>query len=293
MKRKKSLGDLVFDTCNYILLFALMLATLYPFVYVIFASVSEPQQLVKHTGILWKPYGFTIKAYEMVLKNPMIAIGYRNTLIYVAVGTVLNVLMTAMFAYVLSRRGVHLKNLMMMLVVFTMFFGGGLIPEYILVKNLGMLDTRWALIIPGLISTWNLIIMRTSFMSIPYELEESARIDGAGDWTVLFRIILPLSIPLLSVMVLFYGVGHWNAWANALIFLKDRELFPLQLVLREILIVNSTTEMTEDAGAGDDFALSLIIKYATILVATVPILLLYPLIQRHFTKGVMIGALKG
>ncbi|WP_309118153.1 carbohydrate ABC transporter permease [Paenibacillus sp.] len=289
---KSSFGDKVFDTCNYMVLTGLMLITLYPFLYVVFASLSTPSELIKHTGILWKPEGFFLEGYRLVLLNPMIGVGYQNTLFYVAVGTVINVFFTALFAYVLSRRDMFWKKYMMMMIVFTMFFSGGLIPDYMLVKNLGMLDTRWALIVPGMIATWNLIIMRTSFQSIPYELEESAKMDGATDWTVFWRIILPLSIPLLAVMVLFYGVQHWNAWANALIYLRDRDLFPLQLVLREILIQNSTSDMTNLTTDSDPF-LGEVVKHATIVVATVPILILYPLIQKHFTKGVMIGALKG
>jgi len=289
---KRSLGDKIFDGCNYVVLTFLMIITLYPFLYVLFASLSVPSELVKQTGILWKPAGFFLEGYKLVLKNPMIAVGYKNTLIYVVVGTVLNVFFTALFAFVLSRRDVYWKKYMMMMIVFTMFFSGGLIPEYMLVKNLGMLDTRWSLIIPGLIATWNLIIMRTSFQSIPYELEEAAKIDGASDWTVFRKVILPLSVPLLAVMVLFYGVAHWNAWAGALIYLRDRDLYPLQLVLREILIQNSTSDMTNFASASDPF-LGEVVKHATIIVSTLPILILYPLIQKHFTKGVMIGALKG
>ncbi|AEI43148.1 carbohydrate ABC transporter permease [Paenibacillus mucilaginosus] len=288
----RSIGDKLFDTCNYILLSGLMIVTLYPFLYVLFASLSTPSELVKHTGILWKPAGFYLEGYKLVLKNPMIAVGYKNTLFYVTAGTVLNVFFTALFAFVLSRRDLYWKKYMMMMIVFTMFFSGGLIPEYMLIKNLGLLDTRWSLIVPGLIATWNLIIMRTSFQSIPYELEEAAKMDGASDWTVFAKVILPLSVPLLAVMVLFYGVAHWNAWASALIYLRDRDLFPLQLVLREILIQNSTTETTNLSTASDPF-LGEVVKYATIIVATVPILIVYPLIQRHFTKGVMIGALKG
>ncbi|XEC94439.1 carbohydrate ABC transporter permease [Paenibacillus tarimensis] len=289
---KKSLGEKIFDGFNYLLLTFLMIITLYPFLYVLFASLSTPSELVAHSGILWKPAGFYLEGYKLVLKNPMIGVGYKNTLFYVTVGTVLNVFFTALFAFVLSRRDLYWKKYMMMMIVFTMFFSGGLIPEYMLVKNLGLLDTRWALIIPGLIATWNLIIMRTSFQSIPYELEESAKIDGASDWTVFWKIIMPLSVPLLAVMVLFYGVAHWNAWANALIFLRDRDLIPLQLVLREILIQNSTSDITNLASDSDPF-LGEVVKHATIIVSTLPILVLYPLIQKHFTKGVMIGALKG
>jgi putative aldouronate transport system permease protein len=290
---KRSLGDKIFDACNIVFLCVLMLVTLYPFMYVVFASLSVPSELVKHTGLLWKPIGFFPDAYKLVLKNHMIITGYKNTLFYVVVGTTLNVIFTALFAFVLSRRDLYWKKFMMMMVVITMFFSGGMIPGYILVRNLGMLDTRWALIIPGLIATWNLIIMRTSFQSIPYELEEAAKIDGASDFRVFAQIILPLSVPLLAVMVLFYGVGHWNSWTGALIYLRDRELFPLQLVLREILIENSTTDTTNLSNTTSDPFLGEVVKYATIIVATVPILVLYPFIQKYFTQGVMIGALKG
>jgi putative aldouronate transport system permease protein len=289
---QKSLGDRIFDCFNYLLLTLLMLVTLYPFMYVVFASLSTPSELVKHTGILWKPQGFFLDGYKLVLKNPMIIIGYKNTLFYVAAGTVLNVFFTALFAFVLSRRNVYWKKYMMIMVVITMFFSGGMIPGYINIKNLHLLDTRWALIIPGLISTWHLIIMRTSFQAIPYELEEAAKIDGASDFRVFAQIILPLSLPLLAVMVLFYGVDHWNSWAGALIYLRDRNLFPLQLILREILIQNSTTDTTNLADSSDPF-LGEVVKYATIIVSTLPILVLYPFIQKYFAQGVMVGALKG
>lgn len=290
---KRSLGDKIFDTLNIMFLIGLMIITLYPFLYVIFASLSVPSELVKHSGILLWPKGFYPEAYKLVLQNPMIISGYKNTLFYVVVGTSLNVFFTALFAFVLSRREMYWKKYMMMMVVFTMFFSGGLIPGYILVKNLGMLDTRWALIIPGLIATWNLIIMRTSFQAIPVELEEAAKIDGASDFRIFAQIILPLSVPVLAVMALFYGVGHWNSWTGALIYLRDRELFPLQLVLREILIENSTTDTTNLSTTTGDPFLGEVVKYATIIVATLPILVLYPFIQKYFTKGVMIGALKG
>ncbi|WP_042201073.1 carbohydrate ABC transporter permease [Paenibacillus camerounensis] len=290
---KRSLGDNIFDSLNILFLTGLMIVTLYPFLYVIFASLSVPSELVKHSGILLWPKGFYLEAYKLVIKNHMIISGYKNTLIYVVAGTTLNVFFTALFAFVLSRRDMYWKKYMMMMVVVTMFFSGGLIPGYILVKNLGMLDTRWALILPGLIATWNLIIMRTSFQAIPYELEEAAKIDGASDFRVFAQIILPLSVPVLAVMMLFYGVGHWNAWTGALIYLRDRDLFPLQLVLREILIENSTTDTTNlSTSTGDPF-LGEVVKYATIIVATLPILVVYPFIQKYFTKGVMIGALKG
>jgi len=199
---------------------------------------------------LLKPLGFSLEAYKLVFENPMILTGYRNTLFYVTVGTSINLLMTSLSAYVLSRKNVMFKNAMMM-VVFTMFFSGGLIPFYLTVRELGLSDSMWAVILPTAMSTYNMIVMRTAFTAIPDSLEESARIDGANDFTILFRIILPLSLPVVAVMILFYAVGHWNAWFNAMIFLRTRDKYPLQIVLREILIASSTDDMTTNVGSLD------------------------------------------
>ncbi len=289
---KRNLGERLFDSGNTSFLVILCIGTIYPFLYVLFASLSDPGELIRTRGLIFYPQGFSLEAYRLVFANPMIMVGYANTLFYVVVGTTINLLMTSFGAYALSRRTIMLKNPIMMLIVFTMFFSGGLIPNYLLVSELGMLNTRWALIIPGAISTYNLIIMRTSFQGIPASLEESAKIDGANDFTILFRIILPLSLPIVSVMILFYGVSHWNAWFNALLYLRDRDLYPLQLVLREILITNSTDSMTTGASDIDKALISETIKYAAIIVATVPVLFLYPFLQKYFVKGVMIGAVK-
>jgi putative aldouronate transport system permease protein len=267
--------------------------TVYPFLYVLFASLSDPSWVVQMRGLIWYPKGFTIEAYKLVFANPSILTGYVNTLIYVVFGTALNILMTSLGAYALSRQSVMWKNPLMFIIVFTMFFNGGLIPTYLLINELGMLDSRWALIIPSAMSAYNLIIMRTSFQGIPVSLEESAKLDGANDFTVLFRIVLPLSMPVVAVMILFYGVSHWNGWFNALIYLRTRDLYPLQLILREILITNSTDSMMTGVGGADKMPIGETIKYATIIVATVPILLLYPFLQKYFVKGVMIGAIKG
>ncbi|WP_409345120.1 carbohydrate ABC transporter permease [Paenibacillus sp. MBLB4367] len=292
MRMKKSPGERLFDALNGLFMIALVIATLYPFVYVLMASFSEPGRLMAHRGILLWPAGFSWESYKLVFDNEMIKVGYFNTLFYVIAGTFLNIVMTSLGAYTLSRRNVMLATPVMLLVTFTMFFSGGLIPSYLLMHDLHLLDTRWALVIPGAISTWNLIIMRTSFQGVPVSLEESARIDGANDWTILFRIVLPLSLPVLAVMVLFYAVAHWNGYFGAMIYLRDRELFPLQLVLREILLTNSVESMTSSVSGIDKYFISETIKYATIMVATLPILFLYPFLQKYFVKGVMIGAIK-
>ena len=295
MVGRKSVGDRFFDFLNALFMICMIVITVYPFLYVIFASVSESRLLVGHSGLLLFPKGFSLSAYQLVLRNPNIATGYQNTLFIIVLGTFLNLLLTSFGAYVLSRKNFKFKNIMMILIVFTMYFSGGLIPRYLLVYNSYHLgNSLWALILPQAISTWNLIVMRTSFQSIPDSLEESAKIDGANDFVVLFRIILPLSLPVIAVMILFYGVGHWNSWFDAMIFLRDRELYPLQLILREILISNSTDIMLGGVTDFDDREMvGESIRYATIMVATLPILFIYPFIQKYFVKGVMIGALKG
>ncbi|WP_415752997.1 carbohydrate ABC transporter permease [Paenibacillus sp. P13VS] len=285
--------DRIFMILNYTFLILLVIVTLYPLLYVLFASLSDSAQLLANKGLLWKPVGFSLEAYKSVLANPGIATGFRNTLFILVFGVIVNLFMTALGAYVLSRKNVMWNKVFMFFIVFTMFFGGGLIPLYLVVKGVGLLDTLWSTILPFAISTFNLIIMRTSFMGIPDSLEESAKIDGANHFTILFRIIIPLSLPVIAVMILYYAVDKWNGWFYASVFIKSRELFPLQLVLREILIANSTESMSAGASAGDRFQIGETIKYATIMVATIPILCIYPFLQRFFVKGVMVGSLKG
>ncbi|TLS48687.1 carbohydrate ABC transporter permease [Paenibacillus antri] len=296
MNRKGSLGEAAFDTFNYVLLTVIGIVCLYPMLHVLFASFSEPALLSRHSGLLFRPLGFSLVGYEVVLQNPNIWTGYLNTLFYVTVGTVLNVLMTALGAYALSRKNLMLKKPLAIMTVFTMYFGGGLIPNFLLVKNIGLYDTRLALIIPGLIATYNMIVMRAGFAAVPDGLEESAKIDGANDFTILFRIILPVAKATVAVIVLFYAVGHWNAWFNAVLYLQDRGLYPLQLLLREILIANSASGNTVESVAMNEDDRSLVyvlIKYCTIIVATVPILFIYPFCQKYFVKGVMLGSMKG
>ncbi len=290
---KRSIGERIFDYSNTAFLVLLCIVTLYPLVYVLFASISDPSYVAQLRGIMLYPKGLTLDAYERVFSNPMIVKAYLNTLFYVTVGTIINIFLTSLGAYALSRKNVMWKNFIMFAIVFTMFFEGGLIPLYLLVNELGLFNSRWALIFPTAISAFNLIIMRTAFQGIPDSLEESARIDGANDITILFRIVLPLSMPVVAVMILFYGVYHWNSWFHAMIFLQNRDLFPLQLILREILIANDTSSMTSGVSTVDAMPIGETVKYATIVVATLPILLLYPFLQKYFVKGVMIGGIKG
>jgi putative aldouronate transport system permease protein len=271
-----------------------MFITLYPFLYVVFASFSEAGLLLKTRGLLLKPAGFNLQAYRMVFKNPILFSSYLNTIIYVASGTSLSVLLTICGAYSLSRKNVLLKMPITFFFVFTMWFSGGMIPLFLLMRNLHLLNNRLALILPNAVSTYNLIVTLTYFKSIPDSLEESAKIDGANDYTIMFRIIVPLAVPVISVIALFYSVSIWNAWFHAMIFLNKRELFPVQLILREILILNDATGAMGGAVAqGDQMQMGETIKYATAVVATLPILLVYPFVQRYFVQGIMSGAVKG
>ena len=292
MKIKKSKGERAFQVFNYAFLMLIMLVCLYPVWYVAVASFSNSNALTQHSGLLFRPIGFSIDAYKKVFQNPMIGKGYLNTLFILIIGVFLDLVMTSLGAYFLSRKRVMFKKPIMLFIVFTMFFSGGMIPFYINLKELHLTNTLWGLIIPFMITASNLIILRTSFESIPESLIEAAQIDGAGHIRILTTIVLPLSKAMLAVMVLYYGVSIWNSWFWASAILRNREMYPLQIILREILLSNDTSSMTAGASATDTEAIGMTIKYATIMVATVPILCVYPFLQKYFTKGTMVGAVK-
>lgn len=286
-------SERVFDAIVYAIAAVIIAIVLYPLLFVVSASFSDPAKVLN--GEVWLlPKGVNLDAYTNILQNAKIWTGYRNTILYTAVGTVINIIMTVLAAYPLSRPDLPGRNVMMVFITLTMFFGGGLIPTYLLVKNLGMVDTMWALIVPGAIATYNLIVMRTYFQSsIPWELQEAAHMDGCSNWRLLTHIILPLSKPILAVMVLFYAVGHWNSFFNALIYIRSEDLHPLQLVLREILMISQSDAVDANVGLEDKILLAESIKYAVIIVSSLPVLVMYPFVQRHFVKGVMIGSIKG
>lgn len=289
---KESLGDRLFEKTLILILLLICGLVLYPVILVVSSSFSDPVMVMANRVVLW-PVKPTLVNYKYVFNYREIWRGYINTIIYTTVGTAINVFMTTLSAYPLSRKDFYGRNLFMWIFVFTMFFSGGMIPGYLLIKNLGLLNTMWALILPGMISTWNLIIVRTFFQSsIPMEMQEAAFIDGATDFGVYTKIVLPLSAPIIAVMTLFYGVGHWNSWFPALLYLSERSKYPLQIILREILIQSSTQEMSGGA-VMDQEIIGEGIKYATMVVATLPILCLYPFLQKYFVKGVMVGAIKG
>ncbi|MCY9588713.1 carbohydrate ABC transporter permease [Paenibacillus chitinolyticus] len=287
--------DRLFNTVIYLVLGLVLLIVLYPLVFVLSASFSEPQYIMNGEVLLW-PKGLTLDSYTKIFEDGQIMRGFGNTLLYTTTGTLLNVIMTILAAYPLSRKDFVGRNLFMGLFVFTMFFSGGLIPTYILIKNLGLLNSFWVMILPGAVSIWNIIIMRTFFQqTIPGELEEAATIDGCTNMQILTRIVLPLSMPIIAVTILFYAVGHWNSFFNALLYLSDKSKFPLQLVLREILIqgqTDSLVKMSTESAIKQQRAVEGI-KYAVLVLANLPMFLLYPFLQRYFVKGIMIGAIKG
>ncbi|MGN7165527.1 carbohydrate ABC transporter permease [Paenibacillus cellulositrophicus] len=279
----------------YVLLGVVTLIVLYPLFFVLIASVSNPGSVIRGEVWLW-PKGFSLIGYERLFGNKELLRGFMNTVMYTVVGTALNVVMTVAGAYPLSRADFKGRHFFTFLIVFTMFFGGGMIPTYLLIKSLGLLNTFWAMIIPSAVSVWNILIMRTFFQSsIPKEVQEAAFMDGCSNIKILLKVVLPLSGPVLAVMVLFYAVGHWNAYFSALLYLSDRDLYPMQLFLREILVQNQMQEMVDISD--DTLARSLMeaeaIKYAAVIVTNLPMLILYPFLQKYFVKGVMVGAIKG
>ena len=289
---RHSSSENIFLMANYAFLAFMSLICLYPMLYVLFASVSNNNLLMQHSGPLLFPRGFSLAAYDRVFKNPMILLGYRNTLIVLIAGVALSLFMTSLGAYFLSRKQVLFKKPIMMAITFTMFFSGGMIPAYLNLRDLHLTNTLAGLIIPGAISTYNMIILRTSFQAIPDSLTEAAIIDGAGHIRILFAVVLPLSKAILAVMILYYGIGIWNSWFWASVILRSRELYPLQVILREILLQNSALEMSTGLDTGDQESIAVTIRYATIIVATVPVLCIYPFLQKYFARGVMIGAVK-
>lgn len=292
---KETFADRLVGIIIYAVLGLILLVVLYPLVFVASASISNPLSVAR--GEMWLfPTDLSFVGYERIFANREIWTGYTNTIIYTLVGTAINLVMTIMAAYPLSRKDLAGRHAITGYIVFTMFFSGGLIPTYLLVKNLGMINTMWALIIPGAVSVWNIIIMRTFFQtSIPNEIQESASIDGCSNLQTLWRIVLPLSMPVIAVMILFYSVGHWNAYFNGLIYLNDRDKYPLQLFLREILIKSEVDQMagSMDLSVQNHLMEAEAIKYAIVIVANLPVLLIYPFLQKYFTKGFMVGAIKG
>ncbi|HIS93952.1 MAG TPA: carbohydrate ABC transporter permease [Candidatus Alectryocaccomicrobium excrementavium] len=283
----------IFDVCNTIFMLLLVAVTLYPFWYVAIISLSDGKAVLAGKVVLW-PVDFTLESYKLALSDASIVSGFKNTLIYTTSGTFVNLAMSMLCAYPLSRPKFIGKGVVMKMIVFTMFFSGGMIPTYLVVNQLNMIDTIWAMILPGAISTYNMIVIRTFFMSIPESLNESASLDGANDLQILLRIVIPCSLPIIATMLLFYAVGHWNSYMNALLYLNKKALQPLQSILRNMVVDGQLTGSTTDVGGGSSFAvIETTLKYSVIIISTLPILLIYPFVQKYFVKGVMIGSVKG
>lgn len=295
----KTRGDKIFDFVNNVIMLIVLIIVAYPLIFIISASFSDPADV--QNGTMWLyPTHFTLEGYKTLFHTSDIWVGYKNTVIYTIVGTAINLFCTMTCAYSLSRKDFMIRGFVTKLFSFTMFFGGGLIPTYLLMKNLGFLDTIWAMVIPGAVSVYNMIMCRTFFQSnIPNELLEAAQVDGCGDFGFFVKIVLPLSGALIAVMVLFFAVGHWNAYFNGLIYITDRSKFSLQMVLQEILVnqnmnrVDTTFSTADVTEALRRQKLADSIKYGVILVGSLPVIILYPFIQRYFVKGVMMGSIKG
>ncbi|NCB93176.1 MAG: carbohydrate ABC transporter permease [Clostridia bacterium] len=293
--KSQSLQDKIFIIVVYSLLIMLFVIVAYPLIYIVSASFSDPQAVISGEVILW-PVKPTLRGYAAVFKNSKIVTGFINSIFYMVAGTSLNIVMTILCAYPLSRKEFTARSKLAAIFVFTMYFSGGLVPSYILVNKLGLINTPWAMIIPSAMSTYNMIICRTYIQnSIPDELYEAGQLDGCTPWKYLIRVVVPLSKPIIAVLVLYYGVAKWNNYFDAMIYLKKDALQPLTIVMREILIQNKVdfTMISDVKVASELQGLTQLLKYSTIVVASVPVLLIYPFVQKHFVKGVMIGAVKG
>ncbi|EPY14266.1 MULTISPECIES: carbohydrate ABC transporter permease [Paenibacillus] len=298
---KETRADKIFIVCNYIYLTIALILVLYPVLYILSASISDPKMVA--SGEMWLlPKGITFDGYARVFENSKIWSGYGNTILYTVVGTCVNLAVTLPAAYALSRSDFIGRNFFMGMFLFTMFFGGGLVPGYLLIKELGLINSMWALILPGAASVWNIIVARTFFQStIPRELQEAASIDGCTNMRLFLQIILPLSAPIIAVMALFYGVGHWNSYFGALIYLNEESKYPLQMILRQILVLQEMSAETTGAAVSSSVAAALnnkaeiasLVKYSVIIVSTLPVIVVYPFLQRYFVQGVMIGSVKG
>ena len=287
--------DKVFNVINMIILWIVLILVAYPLIYVLSASFSNPQAVSSGKVWLW-PVDFTLRGYEVVFQHPDIVRGFLNPIYITVLGTVVQVIITIMAAYPLSRKTLYGKGVITLFFTFTMFFGGGLIPTFILINNLGLYNTYWALILPGAVGVYNVIVARTFFQTtIPEDLFEAGQLDGCSDFRFLISVVLPLSKPIIAVLVMFYAVGHWNSYFGPMIYLADKQLYPLQIVLRNILVQNQfdSQMMMDVASMEQQKGLAELIKYSVIVVSSLPMLILYPFIQKHFVKGVMIGAIKG
>lgn len=287
-------GYRVFSFFNIILLLIVILATAYPVYFVLIASISDPKKMVANYGLMWLPhFPLSLVSYQMVTRHSLLLSGFGNTFFIVIVGVIINMTLTVIGAYLLSLKNSLLRQPIAYLILFTMYFSGGIVPNYLNVKSLGLMDTLWALILPGAISTYNMLIMRSSIAALPEGLMEAAKLDGASHLQRILHVAVPLTGATSAVLILYYAVGHWNAWFNASLYIQTPKRYPLQLVLRQVLILGEDSEMASGMDAGAEIAAAMMIKYALIVVSTAPVMVLYPFLQKFFVKGVMVGSMKG
>lgn len=296
--KRRGMSDKAFDVINTIGLLIIIVIILYPLIYVLSASISSPEAVNSGKMWLW-PKEITFEGYKRLLEHQSIWTGYRNTIFYTLAGTAIHLVILLPVSYALSRKQVVGKKFILWYILFTMLFNGGLIPTYLVVKDLGLVNSPWAIVIPGALGAWSILVARAFFQqNVPEQLVEAAKIDGASDFSIFFRIALPLSLPIVAVMALFHGVGLWNQYFNALIYLNDSNLYPLQLILREILIVqefssdNMQSAIQNAEAMAEQARIASIIKYGVIIVSTLPLLIIYPFVQRFFVQGVLIGSVK-
>ena len=293
-RMNETLSDKIFNVVNFFFATIILVAVLYPIIYVVSSSFSDPLAVI--TGqVRFLPVGFTLEGYRSVFRHSQVITGYLNSLWYMGVGVSISIFLTILAAYPFSRKDFTDRGKLMAIFAFTMFFGGGMIPTFLLVRNLGLIDTRWAMVIPGGASVFNIIVMRTFFQNtIPDELLESAKMDGCPDFTFVLKVVIPLSGPIIAVQALFYGLGQWNGFFSALLYLRSSELFPLQLVLRNILIMGDMGEGIIDLAvdAQREWLVALM-RYSLIVVSSLPFMLFYPFVQKFFVKGMLVGAIKG
>lgn len=288
--KKKSADDIILDIVVYVVLIAFALICLYPIWYVFVASLADSTEITKNPGMMLWPEKIVTESYKMVFTNSLFMKSFFNSIKILLLALPINIVLTLLCGYFLACSGMMWKKPLAMLVMFTMFFSGGMIPAYLNIKDLGLYNTIWALILPGAMTVYNAIICKTSIEAIPDSLKEAAYIDGANDFQIIFKVILPLIKATIAVLVLYYGVAHWNSWFNASIYLKDNDKLPVQNILRSILIANQDLS----GSGGDEYnAYAETIKYAAIVISTFPILCVYPFLQKYFAKGALIGAVKG
>ncbi len=293
MRMRRSPAEIAFDVLIHAVLLALCFAILYPLYYMLIVSVSDGLSVMRG-AVSWLPINANLETYKVVLRDPSILGSYMNTIVYTSLGTAIAVALTALCAYPLSRQGFYGRPLYARLIIFTMFFEGGIIPSYMVIHRLGLIDTLWAIVLPPAINAWYMVVMRTFFQQIPNELHESAHIDGANDLAVFARIVLPISTPVVATMVLFYAVWHWNSFFPALLYLNRKASYPMQLIMRNIVVSSSMAEQTEMlSGETSIIITGLNVKYAVIFITVAPIITVYPFIQKYFVKGMLVGSLKG